>query len=80
MLYITHLDVNFLEKLHLHLVRLVLSPTDTFEVELGLLHLDDGLLHVSQADGEDDVFWSLGPDTAGRRNSVMDIKVKIGLS
>ena len=50
-------------------MRLVLSPTDTFEVELGLLHLDDGLLHVSQADGEDDVFWSLGPDTARMRDS-----------
>ena len=69
----THLNVNFLEKLHLHLVKLVLSSADTFEVELGLLHLDDGVLHVGQADGEDDVFWSLGPDTAGRGNSEMEI-------
>ena len=73
----THLNVDFLEKLHLHLVKLVLSSTDTFEVELCLLHLDDGLLDVRQTDGQDDVFWSLGPDTAGRRNSDMEIKVKM---
>ena len=47
---ITHLNVNFLEKLHLHLMKLVLGSSDSFEVELGLLHLDDGVLHVSQAD------------------------------
>ena len=67
--YIAHLDVNFLEKLHLHLVKLVLGSSDSFEVELGLLHLDDGVLHVGEADGEDDVFWSLGPDTARGRHS-----------
>ena len=65
---VAHLDVNFLEKLHLHLVKLVFSPPDSFEVELGLLHLDDGILDVSEADGKDDVFWSLGPDTPGRGN------------
>ena len=67
--YIAHLDVNFLEKLHLHLVKLVLGSSDSFEVELGLLHLDDGLLDVRQTDGQDDVFWSLGPDTARGRHS-----------
>ena len=70
---ITHLNVNFLEKLHLHLMKLVLGSSDSFEVELGLLHLDDGVLHVSQADWQDDVFRSLGPDTAGRGNSAMEI-------
>ena len=74
---ITHLNVNFLEKLHLHLMKLVLGSSDSFEVELGLLHLDDGVLHVGQADGEDDVFWSLGPDTAGMRHSEVEIRVKM---
>ena len=69
---ITHLNVNFLEKLHLHLMKLILGSSDSFEVELGLLHLDDGVLHVGEADGEDDVFWSLGPDTARRRHSEME--------
>ena len=73
----THLNVDFLEKLHLHLVKLVLGSSDSFEVELGLLHLDDWVLHVGQADWKDDVFWSLGPDTAGGRNSDMEIKVKM---
>ena len=58
-------------------MKLVLGSSDSFEVELGLLHLDDGVLHVGEADGEDDVFWSLGPDTAGRGNSVKEIEVKI---
>ena len=65
----THLHVDFFEKLHLHLVSLVLGAPDTFEVELCLLHLDDGLLDVRQTDGQDDVFWSLGPDTARGRHS-----------
>ena len=46
-----------------------LGATHPLEVELVLLHLDDGVLDVRETDGEDDVFWSLSPHTAGRGNS-----------
>ena len=60
---------------------LVLSATDTFEVELGLLHLDDWVLDICETNGQDDVFWSLGPHTSGRGNPAthydFELKMKI---
>ena len=66
---VTYLNINFFEELHLHFVSFVVGAADTFEVELCALHLDDGVLDVRETDGEDDVFWSLSPHTAGRANS-----------
>ena len=49
-----------------------LSAAHPLEVELVLLHLDDGVLDVGEADRQDDVLRSLSPHTAGRRDPDMD--------
>jgi len=43
-----------------------ICPSNTFEVHFVLLHLDGGVLHIGQADIEDDVLRSLSPGAAGR--------------
>ena len=49
-----------------------LGAAHPLEVELVLLHLDDGVLDVGEADRQDDVLRSLSPHTAGRGDPDMD--------
>ena len=49
-----------------------LGAAHPLEVELVLLHLDDGVLDVGEADRQDDVLRSLSPHAAGRGDPDMD--------
>ena len=49
-----------------------LGAAHPLEVELVLLHLDDGVLDVGEADRQDNVLWSLSPHTSGRGDPEMD--------
>ena len=63
-----YLDINRFEENHSNFMFLHLCTPDPLEVELPRLHLDYGVLHVREADGEDNVFRSLGPGTPWWRN------------
>lgn len=63
-----YLDINGFKENHFNFMFLHLCTPDPLEVELPRLHLDHGVLHVREADGEDNVFRSLGPGTPWWRN------------